>query len=156
MCDFLHVSKYRALTSMTCITSTFVMLLMSVCWAILQKYMHFPYSSFIWSMLYIQGVLCIVHTGNTLLDIRKFNVNKLWNKWTFLLLFDSRSGNWIPRQHHHRHCLPYPQATLNAWSGDKMIMMMVMVMMMVRWWWRWWWWCLCQHHHRRSRPPINL
>ena len=101
VCDFLHGSKYKALTSMT-----FVSLLMSACWGTLQKYMHFPYSSFIWSMLYIQSVLCIVHTGNTLVDIRKFNVNKLWNKWTFLLLFDSRSGNWIPRQHHHRHCLP--------------------------------------------------
>ena len=33
----------------------------------------------------------------------KFNVNKLWNKWTFLQLFDSRPGNWISEHRDHLH-----------------------------------------------------
>ena len=151
VCAFLPVSKYKALTSKTCITSPFVLLLMSVCLAILQKYMHFAYYSFIWSMLhtcsmYILEILLWIYASSM-----SINCGTNWHFCCCLIhaLGTEYLGNIII-------AIVYPQATFNTCFDDKMMMlMMVMMVMMMRWWWRCWWWCLCQHHHRRSQPSIN-
>ena len=146
VCAFLPVSKYKALTSKTCITSPFVLLLMSVCLAILQKYMHFAYYSFIWSMLHT----CSMYILEILL-------------WIYASSMSINCGT----NGHFCCCLIHALGT--EYLGNIIIAIVsspkqpLTLALIIRWWWwwrwwwwRWWWWCLCQHHHHRSRPPINL